>query len=537
MTPTRLQRPFNHLVAATLLGLAITGAARAQYWEGGQLLLEPAQPEFAGWYGAAVAVGDFNGDGYDDIAVGAPFMDLSAHSSGRVEIWFGQPGRFFFRSNPLSFAKPDSFAGTSLAAGDFDHDGKDELAFSAPSYPSVDAHGTAHPGAGRVGIVKCNFGTCWIAQTLDELNTWDLVPRDDDRFGWTLATGNFNDDTLDDLAVGVPGDDRAAGTDTGSAVVFYGDFDAPLLGTRQNTAFNLVIAAGENGIDGTPGPFDEMGDALVACDVDHDGIDDLAIGAPIRTVGGATAAGQVHILRGFPSGLVDAGQQLLSDDDFPNGQSQQGDDFGAALGCLRHRYLVIGVPGQQVKPTGADTPVDGAGKALVVPPSVGGADPANAETLNENNDAGGSVPEKDDHFGQALSPPVRLSGSPAGSPAHDALIVGAPDENINGVPDCGLTDTYLVRDNPIPGNVVRAVQTLSDLAGFLSAPARPEDGWGDATAIGDFDNDGQPDLVVGLIRYAAGGQEESGAVQVLFGALFADGFESHSLARWSAHSP
>jgi hypothetical protein len=534
MTATRLQRPFTCLVAAALLGLAITGAARAQYWEVGQLLFQSAQPQFAGWYGSSVAVGDFNGDGYDDIAVGAFFEDQSA---GSVEIWFGQPGRFFFRSNPLSFGEPHSFAGTSLAAGDFDHDGKDDLAFSAPSYPSVDAHGTAHPGAGRVGIVKCNFGNCWIAQTLDELNTWDLVPKDDDHFGWTLATGDFNNDTLDDLAVGVPDDDRAAGTNTGSGVVFYGDHDAPLLGTRQNLAYNLVIAAGENGISGTPGPSDAMGDALVACDVDRDGYDDLAIGAPIRTVGGAAAAGQVHILRGYPSGLVQAGQQLLSDDDFPGGQSQMGDDFGTALSCLRHHYLVIGVPGQQVKPTGADTFVSGAGKVLVVPPSTGGADPANSETLNENNDDGGSIPEKDDHFGQALSPPVRLSRSPAGSRAHDALIVGAPDENVNGVSDCGFTDAYLVRDNPTPGNVVRAVQSLSDRAGFLSAPARTVDGWGDTTAIGDFDNDGWPDLVVGLIRYPAGGQEESGAVQVLFGALFADGFESHGLARWSSHSP
>src|SRR5262245_50046264 len=86
---------------------------------------------------------DFNGDGYDDVAVGAP-----TDAAGAVDVIFGSPdGLGASRSQHVTQAnlgvapnKMNDLFGWSLAAGDFNGDGYDDLAIGAPDeIPNITA--------------------------------------------------------------------------------------------------------------------------------------------------------------------------------------------------------------------------------------------------------------------------------------------------------------------------------------------------------------------------------------------------------------
>src|SRR5690606_31849592 len=98
------------------------------------------------------------------------------------------------------------------------------------------------------------------------------TPQANDLFGYALATGDFDGDGLDDLAVGVS-QDRASGEDGAGAVnVLYGH--AGGLADPRNQLWH----EDSPGVLGTGEPFDFFGAAGAAGDVDGGGLDDLATG-------------------------------------------------------------------------------------------------------------------------------------------------------------------------------------------------------------------------------------------------------------------
>ncbi len=519
------------LLGALMAAVAFVARAPAQVWEVDNILKTQSPPSAGAVFGAAVAVGDFDGDHHPDLVVGA---HLWSSSQGSVTFYRGGGGlRTLDFLQEVHGTGVEQY-GVALAMGDFDGDGKDEVAIGVPK-GLVDYNGGSVQ-AGYVVIAQFESGCqCLTAAPVSPLSQLDTigfsVPEAGDLFGFALATGDFNDDGYADLAVGVPGQVVSNKAQAGVVQVFYGS----VTGLRTDTAQGFK--AGKSGVLGTPGVNDTMGYALATGDFDKDGYDDLAIAAPARTVGAAASAGEVHILRGSAaSGLQTVtGQQLLSEASF-GGTAETNDTFGAALasgdfihdrgscnlGLVKcYADLAIGVPG---KTLGGHAQ---AGEVVVGYGGAAGVSGSAATVLTQSGN--GDSPEAGDQFGFSLA---------AGDidSAFTDLAVGVPGESLQlGLQSDGLVQLFFGAPGGL--NSGAPVQTLPQKAGFQIAPAASFDGWGTALAIADFDGDGAGDLVVSAPGKTVAANATAGAVEVLFGAMFADGFQSGTTAGWSVTSP
>lgn len=249
--------------------------------------------------GRAVAVGDFNHDGFGDVAMGAPYSNIAIQSyvdvgrilvvdgtaDGVIPMAAGRAHQYYVGDSETPF---DQF-GSALAVGDFDGDGFDDLAVSAPR-----ANWNDHDGEGCVyGFYGSPTGLIQTGGTSFDLFTQiDLTgstSEEDDFFGTALAVGDFNHDGYDDLAVGVPFENHGALSNSGMVRVIWGSSTG--LTATGTFFFNQAGFAGQ-----TVEAEDRFGTALAAGDIDGDGYDDLAIGTPGEDGG----IGVVAISRGGP---------------------------------------------------------------------------------------------------------------------------------------------------------------------------------------------------------------------------------------------
>ncbi len=251
------------------VGGSLLDAGRADIYSGANfnLLRSHTGTLFGMHRGTRVGtMGDLDGDGVDDYFISD--SDPSASGTGQVVIYSGATGTAI---PGLTFVGPlGAWFGWSAAnVGDWDGDGKDDLAVGAPSGQTVPI------GNGTVTVYST--GTGGVLQTFNGLGTRDL-------FGWDLAPiGDANADGVPDLIVGAYRHDPNGGAiqDAGMARVFSG---------KDGSVLHTVF-----GTD----PGDQLGEAVGGIgDYDGDGYDDFAAGAT-NGLSSGLPTGWVSIYSGF----------------------------------------------------------------------------------------------------------------------------------------------------------------------------------------------------------------------------------------------
>ncbi|MEM7606477.1 MAG: FG-GAP-like repeat-containing protein [Myxococcota bacterium] len=250
------------------------GDSSAHVYFGGAALGAPMRlpvPEGIGadgdaLFGAALAgLGDLNGDGYADFAVAAPFQNSATENTGSTHVFFGGASRSY--GSVFSFPNPLPFVGSFGAelggTGDLDGDGFADLVVGAPSQPIV------HRGSGATYIL---FGSRVLASS----STADLEspdPRPSGSFGRLGAMPDINGDGLTELVVG----------EQGSVFIYNGG------GTYESADDQRVAPATQI-----------FGIRLTALDQNGDGFDDVVVAASERS---GDSSERLMLFQGAADGL------------------------------------------------------------------------------------------------------------------------------------------------------------------------------------------------------------------------------------------
>ncbi|MEO7432360.1 MAG: FG-GAP repeat protein [Dokdonella sp.] len=469
--------------------------------------------------GVATASGDFDGDGLDDLAV-ADRQHPGVIRIYRGNLWrIGTAGAvpFLFETAVLPTVPPTAASpNVALVAGDFDlvHD-DDELVVGVPG----DSQGT--DGAGAVFFLNRSPNGTWaVMHTIRQGSAGYPGSADaGDHLGAALAIGQFNDDDLPDLAVGIPGNDFPAQSNAGVVMIVYGSNAGP------SSIGAEVFFRGNNGLGGEPQPDEQFGFSLAAADFNGDTVDDLAIGIPGATCAGAAAAGGVVVLRGNDNEGGLAGVGATSWNQATSGVTdtcEAGDRFGYALaagdfdrtplGESRKFDLAIGVPFEAIDG------VSGAGAVAVLHGTDAGLNAAGSTWLHEDLFPGGAL--RPALLGTSLKA-VHFGSVPSSS---DDLVIGLPFGANGGAAFAGALWIVPYGTNAL--DALKAQRWL--LAGPLAAaPAQEGDGFGASITSGDYNGDGELDLAIGVPGHQVGAADGAGAVQVIYQSdfLFVDSFD------------
>ncbi|MEU4159634.1 FG-GAP repeat protein [Actinoplanes sp. NPDC026670] len=418
-------------------------------------------------FGTALEAGNFNGDRYDDLAVGdanEPDLRAMGYQAGAVWIIPGGPNgleidraQHFNQSTagvPGASAEYDAF-GFSLAAGDITGDGRDDLAIGIPQ---KEINGKENAGAVVVlrgttsGLSSAN--TRWISQATAGVPS---AASTGDQFGWSLAIGRIDKNRYQELVVSAISEQPDTGyLGSGTVTQFWGGAGGVSMSkvtmvaggqiTKKLNKRNLFLW--QIGID------------LAIGDVTGDGYGEVVIGASSAQAGPPSNiyGGAVVTIPGRTTGLSPTGAIAITQESTGvAGGTEDDDRFGdsIAVGDVTgdgRADVLAGVPGENA----------GAGTVVLLRGSAKGLTGVGSRTISQSTAGVPGGAERGDRFG-AMVALLNLNGSGG----LDAL-VGSPEEEVPGDLD-GYSSGTITRFLGYPSGLGSATLTDGRFLGGLAA--------------------------------------------------------------------
>jgi len=365
----------------------------------------PGDSESGDSWGASAAWGDVNGDGYADLAVGAPGEDdTSGHADrGSVTVLYGPALNSGFSYATSGITSTGAKLGSAVAVGDFNGDGKADV-FAAGTGGGGNWNARLTGGATQTGTLSTSTSAIAYADA---------------------ATGDFNRDGYADVALNY----RDAGG-IGRVVRFAGS------ATGLTKAGTISVKGGRS---------------IAAGDVNGDGYDDIVIGQPYASESGGNAGGQVTMVPGTTTGFTTTGLTTIHQDTtgVPD-TSESGDAFGTSVSVGDYNgdgYMDVlaGAPNEDITRDSVNR--SNAGTAFLLKGTSTGLTGSGAIAVSQDTSGVPGNTETDDKVGSAVSL-TDLSGygradltfGVEGEDAGDGILMYVPS-NSTGL---GLTSTAIL---------------------------------------------------------------------------------------------
>ena len=463
--------------------------------------------------------GDVNGDGVDDIIIGAYLSDVGGNNNaGTSYVVFGTTAGFASSFDLSSLNGTNGFAVTGISgadvtgiavssAGDINGDGFADVLIGGNG---VNSAGNNDSGASYVVFgASGGFAASFSVSTLDSSNGF-LIEGDasGDNLGRDVsAAGDINGDGYDDIIIGAYLADPNGNTSSGASYVLYGSGAAfgSFVNVSQLNSFNGFAINGVDANDSSGRSVDAAGD------INGDGVDDLIIGAYYANPNGTIDAGETYIVFGQASGFGTSFE--LSSLNGTNGFAINGVDENDISG--------ISVSGAgDVNGDGIDDVIIGAslndadgntnaGASYIVFGSTAGF--SSSLELSALNGTNGFTID-----GLFAGDGLGVSVSAAGDVNNDGiadLLVGA-----NGVNSSAGATYVVLGQTGLGASGYFELSAIDGTNGFVLSGVDANDnaGWSVSRA-GDVNGDGVEDILVGAYGGDPNGVNSAGETYVIYG--------------------